>query len=198
MQSFFEHPQEIYLGRVYILGSNLVSFINRPNPRPFPGKFLTFSEYSQQNFSQSLFCYSWKFWREKEKKGQFCKSYFEIFKILKHPSFSDHFQKCICSGVFSLEVGCRLTLCNFLKQEFHYTHLFGYFPKFPLWLFQSNLRTLKYVLMKKLLHQRQPTIFLQIDLLMDLEVIVKKLNSRHMIIVFSFKKKPCHQLCSEN
>ena len=75
----------------------------------------------------------------------------------------------ICSGVFRLEVGYRLKLCNFFKTEFHYIHIPGYFPKFSLWLFQNTImktsvievrrvkgcRLWSCVLVKNWLHQRQ-------------------------------------------
>ena len=34
------------------------------------------------------------------KKGQFCKDFFEIFEILKHPFLLEDFKKIICSGAF--------------------------------------------------------------------------------------------------
>ena len=80
--------------------------------RPISGKFLAISERSQEIFflkpvfvevgNSGLHAYNF------EKKRQFCKDFFDIFKILEYPFFSEHFEKSIRFGVFNLLIDSSL------------------------------------------------------------------------------------------
>ena len=45
-----------------------------------------------------------------DEKGQFCKDFLGIFKLLEQSFLSEHFQKIICSGIFASIVRCTLYL----------------------------------------------------------------------------------------
>ena len=101
---------------------------------PFPGKFPTFLEYSQETyFLESFFVKVGNSGLQAcnvREKGAISQTLFWNFR--NFPTF--HFEKSICGGIFSLVLGCRLKLCNFLKMEFHCI-----FSKFSLWLFENTL-----------------------------------------------------------
>ena len=57
------------------------------------------------------------------------KDLLEIFEILEHSFLPKHFQKSICSGVFS-PMDCRLWSYKFIKRKLSYTRFSGKFPSF--------------------------------------------------------------------
>ena len=66
-----------------------------------------------------------------EKKAQFCKDLFKVFKILEYPLFSGHFQRiCICIEAFSPVVSCRLSVfLQFYKKRTPLHEFFWIFAK---------------------------------------------------------------------
>ena len=55
---------------------------------------------------------------------------FRNFQNFRTFFLSDLFKKCICSGVFSSAVGCRIYSINCIKMELYYIIFSEYFPKF--------------------------------------------------------------------
>ena len=108
----------------------------------FPAKFLTISEHFSpaKHFSWSIILLKSEILVCRpitlDKKGQFCES-LKIFDILEFLVLSAHFQKSICNEVFSSEVSSTLQSCNFIKRELHCVHIFEYFLKVLVQLFEN-------------------------------------------------------------
>ena len=71
---------------------------------------------------------------------QFCKEFFGFFELLEQSFLFEHFQKSICSGIFSSVVSCGLYLCMHLylkgspqhKLLWIFSAFFGVaVPKYP-------------------------------------------------------------------
>ena len=65
-------------------------------------------------------------------KGPSHKYFFDVFKTLVYPFFSEDFKKIICCGF------CGHYLCNCNNPELHYIHFPEFFSKLSLQLFQNT------------------------------------------------------------
>ena len=132
--------------------TNPIALVRGLHCRPLSYKLLTILEHSKGTCSWSrkiLDCRPVTL----EKNGQSCKTFFGVFENLEHGLLFQHFEKSIYNCFFSPIVGCRLYSCNCIKRELHYLCFF----------YTSTHKNV----FDGLLFWQQPTIFLRMDLPID-------------------------------